>query len=78
MGGVTDWVRRALAELGSDATVKEVTDYILGKDSTVPKGHISLAMRNLKLRGLAVDKPRSPTKRPYEGLSQGTLDFEKS
>jgi len=71
MAGVTDWVRRALAELGPDATTKEVTDYILGKDPTVPKGYISLAMRNLK----KAVRERSRTKQLRADPSQGTLDF---
>jgi hypothetical protein len=58
MGNTTDWVRRALAELGPDATVREVTDFILRQDPTVPKSYISLTMRNLKKRGLAADKKK--------------------
>jgi len=60
MPGVTDWVRRALAELGTNATIREVTDFILSQDPTVPKSYISLAMRNLKRRELcaAKKKPR--------------------
>jgi hypothetical protein len=46
--GVTDWVRRALAELGPDASVKQIGDYILARDSSVPRRYISLAVRKLK------------------------------
>lgn len=60
MGAVTHWVRQALTELGSDATVKQVTDYVLRKDASVPKGYISLAMRNLKRRGLSVERKKQP------------------
>ena len=60
MPGVTDWVRRALAELGPSATAKEISDFILRQDPTVPKSYISLALRNLKKRELAGDKKKSP------------------
>ena len=50
MAGATDWVRRALAEMGPDATVKEVTDFIVAKDQTVPRGDIPLALRKLRKR----------------------------
>jgi hypothetical protein len=72
MAGVTGLVRQALAELGPGATVKEVTDYVLGKDSRVPKGHVSLAMRNLRL---SAEKKRSRTKQPPANPSQRTIDF---
>ncbi len=52
MTGVTDWVRRALNELGPNATIREVSDFILRQAPTVPKSYISLAMRNLKKREL--------------------------
>ena len=77
MAGVTDWVRRALAELGSDASVKAVTEYVLGKDASVPKGYISLAMRNLNRRELSAAEKRSRRKRPHVNPSQGTLEFPK-
>ena len=46
--GVTDLVRQALAELGPDASLRQVGDYVLAKDPTVPRSYISLALRNLK------------------------------
>jgi hypothetical protein len=61
-----------LAELGPDATAKEVTDYILGKDPSVPRSYISLAMRNLKL---SAARKRSRTQKPRANPSQDTLDF---
>jgi hypothetical protein len=47
MASVTQWVRQALAHLGPNATPKQVTDYILSQEPTVPRGYISLAMRKL-------------------------------
>ena len=49
MAGATEWVRRALAELGSDASDQAVKAYIQEKDPSVPENYISLALR--KLRG---------------------------
>ncbi len=49
MGGTTKWVREALAALGAGATVNQVFDYISTRDATVPKSHISLAMRKLNM-----------------------------
>jgi len=38
MGGATEWVRRALAELGPDANIRQVTANILSRDfSRTPK-----------------------------------------
>lgn len=51
--GVTELVRRALADLGPDASLKEIGDYILARDPTVPRSYISLALRNLKKKGLS-------------------------
>jgi len=59
MAGPTDWVRRALAELGADAPDTDVKAFIRGKDPSIPEGYISLALR--KLRGKAVPAVR---KRP--------------
>ena len=49
MAGVTALVDSALAKLGPEATDQEVRAYIGERDSTVPLGHVSLALR--KLRG---------------------------
>jgi len=54
--GVTDWVRRALAELGADASVKQISDYILVRDTTVPRNQIPLAVRKLKQRTVVPEK----------------------
>ena len=59
MPSPTDWVRRALAELGPDAPDTEVKAYIRGKAPSMPESYISLALR--KLRGKAVPAVR---KRP--------------
>ncbi len=72
MGSVTHWVRRALTALGPDATVKQVTDYILGQDPSIPRSYISLAMRNLKL---AAARKQSRTKQPPINPPQNTHDF---
>ena len=58
MGGVTDWVRRALGELGLDAPDKDVKAYIAREAPDVPQGQISLALR--KLRGRGVSSRRKP------------------
>ena len=61
MAGVTDLVRRALAELGQNATMREITDFILRQDPTVPKSYIALAMRHLKKRELSAGKTKPRT-----------------
>jgi hypothetical protein len=63
MGGVTDLVRQALAELGPDAILRQVTDYVHFKDATVPRNYASLAMRNLRTRGLGSDGKNKPRRR---------------
>jgi hypothetical protein len=60
--GVTDWVRQALAELGPDASVKQVGDYIVSKDPSVPRSYISLALRNLKKKGPLAEKLKGSTR----------------
>jgi hypothetical protein len=47
MGGATQLVRQALAELGSDATRQEVIAFVLRRNPTVPENYISLAMQTL-------------------------------
>jgi hypothetical protein len=58
MGAVTRLVRRALAELGPDATLREVTDYIHARDATVARSCISLAMRNVRSRHLGSERKK--------------------
>ena len=72
MPGVTEWVRRAFAELGPDATVKQVTDYIIAQDPTVPKGYISLTMRKLKQREASLGRKKWGQQR-HDKPSQGSL-----
>jgi|GEM_PF-5383420 len=71
MAGATDWVRRALAELGPDAPDTEVKAYIRGKDPSVPESYISLALR--KLRGKVVPavrkQPRTKSKHAEPGAA---------
>jgi len=65
MGGTTQWVRAALAELGPDAPDAEVKAYILRKDPTVPESRISLALRKIRGRYIPFPKripPGSPKK----------------
>jgi hypothetical protein len=61
MGSTTEWVRRALGELGTDAPDQEIKAYIRGKAPSVPEGQVSLALR--RLRGQVVPartkKPRA-------------------
>ena len=61
--GVTDLVRKALAELGPEATLKEIGDYILARDATVPRSYISLALRNLKKKSPS-SEGEQPSRRP--------------
>jgi hypothetical protein len=62
MAGATDWVRRALAELGPDAPDAEIRAYIREKDPTVPGNYISLALRKLRGKVIPVEgnQPRTP------------------
>lgn len=61
MGGATDWVRRALAELGPDASDAEVKRFIREKDASVPSGHVGLALR--KIRGNLVPLVRNQVRK---------------
>jgi hypothetical protein len=58
--GVTDWVRKALDELGPNAGLKEVGDYIIARDATVPRSYISLALLKLKKRNLSSEREKPP------------------
>lgn len=63
MGGVTDWVRRALTELGAEAPDAEVKSYIRGKAPTVPESQVALALR--KLRGKVIPaRSKQPPQKP--------------
>ncbi len=48
MGSATEWVRRALAELGPEAPDQAVKSYIRERDPSVPEGHVALALRKLR------------------------------
>lgn len=48
MGSATEWVRRALAELGPKAPDQVVKSYIRERDPSVPEGHVALALRRLR------------------------------
>lgn len=52
MGSATEWVRRALVELGSEAPDQAVKSYIRERDPNVPEGQVALALR--KLRGQVI------------------------
>jgi hypothetical protein len=46
----TAWVRRALQELGEDASPSAVRQYIQSHAPEVPAGHVSLALRSIRMR----------------------------
>jgi hypothetical protein len=48
MAGVTDWVRRALDELGPDAPDTKGKAYIREKAPDVPESPVSFALRRLR------------------------------
>jgi hypothetical protein len=48
MAGATDWVRRALAELGPEAPDADVKAYIREKASDVPESYVSLVLGKLR------------------------------
>jgi hypothetical protein len=63
MAGTTDWVKRALSELGSDAPDVEVKAYIRANAPEVPESYVSLALR--KLRGSVIPaRKQNPPKKP--------------
>jgi len=66
MGGVTEWVRRALAELGPDAPDAEVKAYIRANNLSLPERQIGLALRKLRGRAVPARKPssRAPAEKP--------------
>jgi hypothetical protein len=72
MGSATEWVRKALAELGPDASDQEVKAFIRGQDSSVPEGHVALALR--KPRGKVIPPGKqSRTNQTRAKPSQGEL-----
>ena len=71
MGSTTEWVRRALDELGWDATDQEVKAYL--REKGVPPGHIGLALKKLRARGIPSGRQPSRTQQPPASLSQGEL-----
>lgn len=76
MGSTTEWVRRALAELGPDVPDQKVKAFIRGKDPTVPEGHISLALRKLRRKAISTERRRSRKKQVHTNPSQGKLFLE--
>jgi hypothetical protein len=56
MAGITELVRRALAELGSDGPDADIKAYVRQNDASVPDGHVGLALR--KLRGGVIPSVR--------------------
>jgi hypothetical protein len=62
MGSATEWVRRALAELGSDAPDQEIKAFIREKAPGVPSGHVSLALRKLRGKVVPARKKQPPSK----------------
>ena len=73
MGSTTELVRRALADLGSDAPDQDVKAYIRGKDPSVPEGQVSLALRKLRGKVTLGGTQQSRTQRRRTTPSQGEL-----
>ena len=73
MGSTTKWVRRALTELGSDASDLQVKNYIREKDPSVPESHVSLALRKLRGKALATIKNQESPSQPLQGNAQRDL-----
>jgi hypothetical protein len=73
MGNTTKWVRRALAELGSNASDQEVKNYIREKDHCVPEGHVSLALRKLRRKPISATRNEEIESQPLQGIAQGDL-----
>ena len=71
--GTTAWVRAALAELGWDAPDQEIKKYIQKNATTVPQGHISLALRKLRRGVNPITGRQSQLKKPEAKPAQGTL-----
>jgi hypothetical protein len=73
MGSTTKWVRRALAELGSDASDQEVKNYIREEDPSIPEGQLSLALRKLRGKVIPATKNQERVSQPLQGTAQGDL-----
>jgi hypothetical protein len=73
MGSTTKWVRRALAELGSNASDQEVKNYIREEDPSIPEGHVSLALRKLRGKVIPATKNQESASQPLQGTAQGDL-----
>jgi hypothetical protein len=56
MPGVTEWVRRALAELGPEAPDQAVKAYIGERDSTVPLGQCLASLTQATREGASLPK----------------------
>jgi hypothetical protein len=72
---VTNWVQAALAVLGPDATVREVTDYILRDNPTLPPSYVALALYNLRMKSIRAARKKSQRKQPPANPWQGEFDF---
>lgn len=76
MGSATEWVRRALAELGPDAPAQTIKAFIRERDWTIPEGHISLALRKVREKAISTERRRSRKKQMRTSPSQGKLSLE--
>jgi hypothetical protein len=77
MGSTTEWVKRALTELGSGATDQAVKRYIREKDPSVPEGQISLALRKLRRKVNPVTKDQGSTNQARQKAPQADLFSEE-
>jgi hypothetical protein len=77
MGSTTDWVRRALAELGSHAPDQAVKNYIREKDPSVPEGHVSLALRKLREKVILTERNQTRGNQARQKDSQRDLFSEE-
>lgn len=59
MRGVTEWVRKALAQLGEDAPDADIKAYIRARASQLPQRQVGLALRKLRGRTISATKPPS-------------------
>ncbi len=73
MGNTTPWVKQALEELGSDASDQVVKNYIYEKDSSVPEGHVSFALRKLRGKIISRTKKQASASQHLPSDAQGEL-----
>jgi len=73
MGNTTAWVKQALQELGSDASDQAVKNYIYEKDSSVPEGHVSLALRKLRRKIISRTRKQASANHHLPSDAQGEL-----